>query len=255
MSQDTDAGRAELFGNAPQKLGQVQQGGPPGQPSASNPYSHPGGPGQYQPSGPVPGTWESGTGENYGQTTDYGAYQDRQLTQEEQEEEDIQAAKQEIRFIKQQDVSSTRNALRIAAQAEETGRQTLERLAQQGERIHNTERNLDLASNQNRLAAEKARELKTLNRSMFAMHVNNPFTSKSRIAEREAAVLDQARKDREVRDNTRAAAWDSQARHGKEAREMNRLGGQSAKTGSSLAERSKYQFEAVRYQIILCTLS
>ena len=29
--------------------------------------------------------------------------------------------------------------------------------------IHNTERNLDLASNQNRLAAEKAREIKTLN--------------------------------------------------------------------------------------------
>ena len=30
-------------------------------------------------------------------------------------------------------------------------------------RIHNTERNLDLASGQNRLAAEKAREIKTLN--------------------------------------------------------------------------------------------
>src|SRR5262249_15520306 len=43
-------------------------------------------------------------------------------------------------------VSSTRNALRIAAQAEETGRSTLERLGAQGERIHNTERNLDLVS-------------------------------------------------------------------------------------------------------------
>jgi hypothetical protein len=99
----------------------------------------------------------------------YGAYEDRQLTAEEQEEEDIQATKNEIKFIKQSDVSSTRNALRIAAQAEETGRATLERLGAQGERIHNTERNLDLASNQNRLAAEKAREIKTLNRSMFAV--------------------------------------------------------------------------------------
>lgn len=123
--------------------------------------------------------WESGRGPSYGQATsgDYGAYQDRQLTAEEQEEEDVLAAKQEIKFIKQSDVSSTRNALRIAAQAEETGRSTLERLGAQGERIHNTERNLDLASNQNRLAAEKAREISTLNRSMFAVHVSNPFTS------------------------------------------------------------------------------
>jgi hypothetical protein len=35
--------------------------------------------------------------------------------------------------------------------------------------IHNTERNLDLASNQNRLAAEKAREIKTLNVSCVVM--------------------------------------------------------------------------------------
>lgn len=70
--------------------------------------------------------------------------------------------------MKQQDVSSTRNALRLAAQAEETGRDTLGRLGAQGERIHNTERNLDLSANQNRLAEEKARELKTLNKSMFA---------------------------------------------------------------------------------------
>jgi hypothetical protein len=53
--------------------------------------------------------------------------------------------------------------------AEETGRSTLERLGAQGESIHNTEKNLDLASNQNKLAAEKARELKTLNRSMYVI--------------------------------------------------------------------------------------
>ena len=47
----------------------------------------------------------------------YEAYGDRQLTAEEEEEEDVQATKQQIRFIKQEDVSSTRNALRVAAQA------------------------------------------------------------------------------------------------------------------------------------------
>ena len=57
----------------------------------------------------------------YGGGSSYEAYADRQLTAEEEEEEDVQATKQQIKFIKQEDVSSTRNALRIAAQAEETG--------------------------------------------------------------------------------------------------------------------------------------
>jgi protein transport protein SEC9 len=103
------------------------------------------------PAGPT-SDWESGRGDNYG--GNFESYDQRQLTEEEQQEEDITGAKQEIRFLKQSDVSSTRNALRLAAQAEETARSTLERIGAQGESIHNTERNLDLASNQNRLAAE-----------------------------------------------------------------------------------------------------
>jgi hypothetical protein len=47
-------------------------------------------------------------------------------------------------------------------------------LGAQGERIHNTEKNLDLASSQNRIAEEKARELKTLNKSMFAVYDSPP---------------------------------------------------------------------------------
>jgi hypothetical protein len=128
--------------------------------------------------------------------------------------------------------------------AEESGRGTLERLQQQGERIHNTERNLDLASNQNRLAAEKAREIKTLNRSMFAVHVANPFTSKQRVREREEQVLSDAQADRERRDATRAAAWSSNDRNQRLGMEMNKAGQSGTSGKKSLAERSKYQFEA-----------
>lgn len=178
----------------------------------------------------------------------YGAYgEDRQLTAEEEEEEDVQATKQQIRFMKQEDVSSTRNALRIAAQAEETGRATLARLGAQGERIHNTEKNLDLAANHNRIAEEKARELKTLNKSMFAVHVANPFTSASRKAARDQDILDKHRAEREQRDATRQAAFGSQQRMENTFRDLQPgdVGyrpKQSAK--ASLAERSKYQFEA-----------
>lgn len=41
----------------------------------------------------------------------YQPYGDRQLTAEEEEEEDVQGTKQQIKFIKQEDVSSTRNAV------------------------------------------------------------------------------------------------------------------------------------------------
>jgi len=110
-SNDTDANRNDLFGNAAQR--------------------------QQQPEPQQPGGYGQSTPGGYGASSGgYGAYGDRELTAEEQEEEDISATKQEIKFMKQQDVSSTRNALRLAQQAEETGRDTLARLGAQGERIH-----------------------------------------------------------------------------------------------------------------------
>lgn len=180
------------YGGAPAEQTSRYGGGAPGPAGGQSGYGAPtggrygGAPAAYGAEQDRAGAseWETGRGDvcaskqltlhlntdkAQGKPQGYGAYEDRVLTAEEQEEEDIQATKNEIKFIKQSDVSSTRNALRIAAQAEETGRATLERLGAQGERIHNTERNLDLASNQNRLAAEKAREIKTLNRSMFAV--------------------------------------------------------------------------------------
>jgi hypothetical protein len=220
-----DTNRDALFGGAGERFHQRQQnaGAPP--PHTSN-------------SGNQSGTYnESGTDGGY------GGYQERQLTAEEEEEEDIQATKQEIRFIKQQDVSSTRNALRVAAQAEETARGTLARLGAQGERIHNTEKNLDLASNQNRIAEEKARELRKLNRSMFAVHVSNPFTSEERRRARDEAILDHHQQERIQREETRQAAFQTEQRLGRTFREMPKQG-EATKPKSNIAERSKYQFEA-----------
>ncbi|CAD6504128.1 BgTH12-05865 [Blumeria graminis f. sp. triticale] len=173
-----------------------------------------------------------------------GGYGDeRQLTAEEEEEEDVAATKQEIRQMKRDDVSSTQRALAIAAQAEETGRATLARLGAQGERLHNTEKNLDLTSNHNRRAEEKAKELKTLNRSMFAVHVANPFTSSSRRAARDDQVQTKHQQEREERDATRQAAFLSRQRLEDNMSEL-RVGERPPPTKASLAERSKYQFEA-----------
>ncbi|KAL8862844.1 MAG: hypothetical protein Q9178_000786 [Gyalolechia marmorata] len=190
-------------------------------------------------------------GADYGQhdsaapgSSSFQAYGDRQLTAEEEEEEDVEATKQQIKFIKQEDVSSTRNALRIAAQAEETGQSTLARLGAQSERIHNAEKNLDLTANKNRVAEDKEKELKQLNKSMFAVHVSNPFTASSRRQARDDAVMDRHLMEREQREATRRAGYDTSQRMNKTFQELSKEGRAPKPGQSSLAERAKYQFEA-----------
>ncbi|GAD96150.1 plasma membrane SNARE protein [Paecilomyces variotii No. 5] len=214
----SDANRDALFGDASERAQRLPSGAPP-------PYSQGNGVG----------------GGNY----DTGTYEERQLTAEEEEEEEIQAIKQDMRFVKQGDVASTRNALRVAAMAEETGRTTLARLGAQGERIHDTEKNLDVAASQNRIAEEKARELKTLNKSMFAVHVSNPFTKNARRRERDEKILNTHREERAIRDGTRQEAFRTNQRMERTFREIER---DAAKPGAgknkNMTERAKYQFEA-----------
>ena len=166
------------------------------------------------------------------------------MTAEEEEEEDVQATKQQMKFIKQQDVSSTRNALRLAAQAEEQGMNTLARLGAQGERIHNTEKNLDLTANHNRAAEEKAKELKHLNRSMFAVHVSNPFTAGKRAEQRDADVLEKHQLERVQREQSRRSGYEYDQRMQKTFKDMMNNDGNGGAKKASLAERAKYQFEA-----------
>ncbi len=222
-----DDKRSALFGGAKERLQQQSQ--------------QPSGMGQPPP-------YDEGQSGAYGSGGDQGhnAYGDRQLTAEEEEEEEIAATKQDIRFMKREDVSSTRNALRIAAQAEETGRNTLARIGAQGERIHNTEKNLDLTANHNRIAEEKAKELKTLNKSMFAVHVSNPFTASSRRAQRDEDVMEKHRMERAEREATRKAGYETDQRLQKTFKNLQPgdAGYNAAKKQSSLAERAKYQFEA-----------
>ncbi|KAL4994688.1 hypothetical protein BDV10DRAFT_176353 [Aspergillus recurvatus] len=220
-----DDNRAALFGNASERAAAEPASAPP-------PYS------EGQPA--QPGGYGAG-GNSYSTAT----FQERHLTAEEEEEQEIQSTKQDIRFIKQGDVAATRNALRIAAQTEETSRETLARLGAQGEMIHNTEKNLDVASVEGRIADEKARELKTLNKSMFAVHVSNPFTSAQRKRDRDQRVMDNHRQVREAQAGTRSEAFKTTQRMEQTFREIEREDRKTNKPyKSSVTERAKYQFEA-----------
>ena len=74
-------------------------------------------------------------------------------------------------------------------------------------------------------------------------------TSNQRVAEREAKVLEEHQEDRSRRDATRAAAWSSNERATRLQMDMNKVSSAGPKGKSSLADRAKYQFEAVS-----CTL-
>lgn len=134
----------------------------------------------------------------------YGGYgEQRELTAEEQEEVEYQSILQEKRQLQQESSQSVNRSVQMARQANEVGRATLARLGAQGERLNNTEKNLDLAANQNKIAQDRASELKSLNRSMFAVHVSNPFTSKQRQARADEQVMNRHREERDEREATR----------------------------------------------------
>ncbi|KAL7930925.1 hypothetical protein V8C35DRAFT_311769 [Trichoderma chlorosporum] len=186
-----DSNRDALFAGAQERLDQKQQQ------AASNP--------------------QSSTGGSYG-----GYGEQREMTEEEQEEADYQAILAEKRQVQQDSVASVTRSVQMARQANEVGRATLARLGAQGERLHNTEKNLDLAANQNKIAQDRAAELKTLNGSMFAIHVGNPFTSKQRQAKADEDVLSRHRSEREQREATRRDGYAATQRM---EQNMRQLGG------------------------------
>ncbi|KAL6858639.1 hypothetical protein J3F83DRAFT_750463 [Trichoderma novae-zelandiae] len=190
-----DTNRDALFGGAQQRLEQKQQ------------------------DPPAPGGTSTPSGASGGAYGGYG--EQRELTEEEQEEADYQSILVEKRQLQQESVSSVQRSVQMARQANEVGRATLARLGAQGERLHNTEKNLDLAANQNKIAQDRAAELKTLNGSMFAVHVGNPFTSKQRQARADEEILSRHRAEREQRETTRRDGYAATQRMEQNMRQLN----------------------------------
>ncbi|ENH71850.1 Protein transport protein SEC9 [Fusarium oxysporum f. sp. cubense race 1] len=83
---------------------------------------------------------------------------------------------------------------------------------------------LDLAANQNKIAQDRAAELKTLNGSMFAVHVSNPFTSKQRKQKADDEVMARHRSEREQREATRRDGFQANQRMEGNFRDMNTVG-------------------------------
>ena len=168
----------------------------------------------------------------------YEEYQE----QAEEDDEDVEAIKQEIRFVKQESLASSRNAIRIGLEAEEQGRNSLARLGTHSEKLSAVDTSLDISAAHARIADEKAKELKKFSQSMFAIHVNNPLTAKSRAEQEEKRIMLHHQLEREEREKNRRHAYGSAERVNKALKEgVPRTG--ADKSRSSITARSAYSFE------------
>ncbi|KAF9643843.1 hypothetical protein BDM02DRAFT_1312520 [Thelephora ganbajun] len=167
----------------------------------------------------------------------------------EENEEDVEGIKQQIRTTKQESVNSTRNALRLAREAEETARGTLLKLGDQSEKLANTERHLDISKNHALRAEDNTDELKKLNRSIFRPAIT--FNKEAKRAAKEAKIQSRYDEDREERERTLMEVRETQNNLGKAGtygRDEEGIGGRRQHTTAQQAvrkeQRSRFQFEA-----------
>ena len=257
-TMDGDDNRGALFGGAkdryqPPRQGQGQAAGSYGQsgPPIAVPSSSSGGYGddtnKAQLFGGASDRYAQQPKRDYGHASSsndesydgYGA--PRELTEEEREQQEIQDIKQEIKDTRNASKQTTQRTLQMMYAAEETARGTYARLGAQADRLHNTEKNLDLASNYNKVAEDRTSELKTLNRSMFAVHVSNPFTAAQRKEARDAEVMERHRMEREQREATRRDAYSTNQRMEQNFKTLDKPK-QLGSSSSRAAENSRFVF-------------
>jgi len=163
----------------------------------------------------------------------------------EENEEDVEGIKQQLRYTKQESVNSTRNALRLAREAEETARNTLGRLGDQSEKLANTERHLDIAKGHSQRAEDKTDELKQLNRSIFRPVIT--FNKDAKRAAQDAKVQQRYDEEREEREKAMLDVRETQERLGR-AQGYGGDGSGRYKTDAQQAvrkeQRKRYQFDA-----------
>ncbi|PWY99413.1 hypothetical protein BCV70DRAFT_200983 [Testicularia cyperi] len=199
---------------------------------------------------------EYGRGPAAGQNRGYDGVE-QQEEQRDEEEDEVEAIKQQMRFTKQESLSSTRNALRIAREAEETATNTMFKLSDQSEKIANTERSLDMAKAHASRAEDNAKEIVSLNKSIFRPNIQ--FNKKAKRDAEEARIIARHIEEREEREAVRKDVTSAQQRldasmngPGTGNSSFGRFGqdrfgsGKKAEEArkNKVAQRARYQFEA-----------
>ncbi|PWN25953.1 hypothetical protein BDZ90DRAFT_254575 [Jaminaea rosea] len=181
---------------------------------------------------------EYGAGSAASYSNNNGAYDgvEQQAQEQDEEDDEVEAVKQQLRFTKQESLSSTRNALRIARETEETATGTVLKLGEQSDKIANTERHLDMSKAHSSRADDNAKEIVALNRSIFRPNIQ--FNKKAKRDAEEARILNRHIEEREEREAVRSEALKAQVRADQA------LTGAEEQQKQRLQQRSRYQFEA-----------
>ncbi|KAI0442092.1 hypothetical protein F4803DRAFT_520370 [Xylaria telfairii] len=187
------------------------------------------------------GGYTSGTATSDNKYDGYGAR--REMTEEEREAEEYRNLKDQIHSTTQASLATNQNSLRYMNQALETGLSTYARLGAQNERLHHTDQLLDTATESHRQAEASTKKLKSLNRSMFAVHVHNPFTASRRTEEEEAKILRQNQEDREIRESTRRDKFAQHSRMERNFAGFDNPDVPNTSTTANRGDRKKYMLE------------
>ncbi|KAI1176653.1 hypothetical protein F4777DRAFT_545414 [Nemania sp. FL0916] len=195
------------------------------------------------------GSGAGNDGSSYGSSTPsnnnkYGGYgSQRDMTEEEREAEEYRNLKDQIHSTTQASLATNKNSLRYMEQALDTGLATYARLGAQNERLHHTEQLLDSATESHRHAEAQTKKLKSLNRSMFAVHIKNPVGSKRRSEEEEARILRQNQEDREIRESTRREKFAQHSRMERNFAGFDNPDTPATSSSSNRGDRKKYMLE------------
>ena len=137
---------------------------------------------------------------------------DGDLTFDQLEDREVKKIGKKIHREKEAGLASMQRTNAMMDEALEKGSHTLATLGAQEERLNSVEQKLNTSAVHARNAKAKTEELKTLNRSIFAVHVENPFTKKKRLQAHEQVILDQMQADRKEREAVRGEGYREQQR-------------------------------------------
>lgn len=163
------------------------------------------------------------------------------------EDDEVEAIKQQIKFTKQETLSSTRNALRIAREAEETARNTMNRLGDQSDRLANTENHLDMTKAHAVRADDQQKEIVALNRSIFRPTFT--LNKKGKRDAHEQKLLARHEEEKAEREEVRRQQFESRERQAEAFKAMDKSAASNKPAGapgglrSRLADKARYQFE------------
>ncbi|OMH83905.1 Protein transport protein sec9 [Zancudomyces culisetae] len=156
-------------------------------------------------------------------------------------DEEVDAIKTRIYETKQDSLRSTRNALRQVRETEGTAAKTMVKLGEQSAQLNKIDKTVELTNVHAQDSIEKTNKLKTLNKSIFAISIGNPFSNKKKRQEELEKAKLAHEKSVEENERIRKQNYDSKKRVEGVTKEAGRFASGNSKL--SAEDRARYTFE------------